>query len=222
MSFLRILSFLFIFAIAVQHSHGGSPLGVTHMLPSPKTLPAGVFVYGTSLAFGVTDRFQVGTNLHALLSDIPNLNSQLSLYHSDDWALALTVGASQYDVEDVYGNKLATIDTYTSGLVLGVALSDKVAWTNGVEYAWRYVEGSDANIVISGLFGGTKLQSELGWIYNDGRALDLGVSYDTTFSLWGFGLGHHWDGFHLAIHYYPDADQDKVLPIISGSGAISF
>ncbi|MBL6989238.1 MAG: hypothetical protein ISR65_05650 [Bacteriovoracaceae bacterium] len=201
---------------------GRSALGITHTLPSPYTLPSGVFTYGTSLAYGVTDSIQIGTNLHLLLNSIGNANAKIAIYSDEDLALATNFGWSKYNLDDLSGSKLATVNSYNLGLVFGWAITYKLAWTNGFEYALRKVDGIDSSVVSSGLTLGTRVTSELAWAYSDNNAVAIGATYDTTYSLWGFGISHYLKNFHLGVHYYPKAEQDKYIPIVAGSGSMQF
>jgi hypothetical protein len=229
MKLLKRKALLLVFLL-LPLSAKASPVGVTHMLPSPYTVEAGTLLYGTSLTYGITDFLQVGTNAYQLLNDVPNANAKLSFLDTENWAAAATFEWAELDLENVRGERVATVTQYGPGVVVSTSITDVLSWTNGVKVIRRTVEGSEANAIKSGINQGTTYQSEIGWLYQDApkkgnrggaRALATGISYDTTYKLFGVGISHHWPGFQLGVHYYPGADEKKWIPIIVGGGSIS-
>jgi len=226
--FVVLFSFLFSFL-----SLGGvaAPLGVTHLLPSPYTLPAGAFSYGSSLGYGLTSFLQVGTNLFQLLNDIPNANAKINIVDLEEWAAALTFDWSKFDLTSISGRTVGEVTSYGPGAVLSWGFYETLSWTNGIKLIKRNLTGTELGAEVSGLFEGTRFMSELAWLYDEGgekkeernpKALAFGISYDVTYEIFGFGLSHHWPGFQLGFHYYPSADDDKWFPIINGGGTVYF
>ena len=82
-----------------------------------------------------------------------------------------------------------------------------------------------SQIQSSGLLQGTQVESDFSWAYNPhkstlGNVLSEGISYNSTYNFYGVGLSHHWRGFQLGVHYYPNASNLKVFPIIAGGAVI--
>lgn len=202
----------------------------THLLPSPFTLPAGTFTYGSSLALGVTDFLQIGTDLYRTVFKIYNANLKISLVETYGFALALTGGFETYDASvilDVPSG--SSITSYLPGAVMAFGLTQQLAWFIGGQMNFTNFSGFSAGAFSSGLVRGASVETDLSWAYNrgaqdlgTGNVLSIGASYDLTYKIYGVGLSHHWPGFHLGLHYYPNASTGKILPIIAGGGSMQF
>src|SRR5687768_2647508 len=75
--------------------------GYTHLLPSPFTLRGGTLVYGTEIAYGLTDFFQVGTSLIRNLYQIYNANGKLAIFDNESYALAVSLGWESFNYRDI-------------------------------------------------------------------------------------------------------------------------
>ena len=53
-----------------------------------------------------------------------------------------------------------------------------------------------------------------------GNVLSTGLTYDFTFKIYGVGISHHWSGFQVGLHYYPDASKYRVMPILVGGAVV--
>jgi hypothetical protein len=207
---------------------GSNPLfGYTHLLPSPFTLPAGRFVFGTDIALGITDFFQVGTNLLRNFYQVYNANAKVSLVDYPVFALALTGGWESYNYKDISPlNPDLRIQSWLPGMVMAFEVMPKVALFTGANLNLSQVTLQTSGVQTSGYIRGSTVQSDISWAYNPpkkkglGNVLSGGVSYDINYALLGVGLSHHWSGFHFGLHYYPNADRYKVQPILSGGGAV--
>lgn len=231
MQSIRRVSFFLIFLLSFsqysQYSWANeSALGYTHILPSPFTLRAGQLVYGSYVAFGVTDFLQVGTNLYRDFQKVYNADAKVSIYRDPTWAGALTLGFESFSLRDVdSSNPDLDVTTWRPGAVAGVSLSSAVAWYFGGTLRFSDVSFDEGSIQTSSSLRGATVGSDLSWKYGSStdrgsNALTLGVSYDATYELFGIGASHHWPGFQLGVHVYPNADSDRYLPIISGGGSV--
>ena len=200
----------------------------THLLPSPFTVPAGRLSYGTDVALGVTDFFQVGSGILRDAYRFYNVNAKLALVDYPEFALALTGSYEFYNYHDISpDNPDLKVTAWQPGIVTAFELFPRFAMFVGGN-----VDISNANLVTNGIqtsgyTHGAQVESDISWAYNPpskkkhyGNVLSAGATYDLTYKIYGIGLSHHWPGFHLGIHYYPNADQYRVLPIIAGGGAI--
>ncbi len=214
-------------AIAASSQHVHPAFGRTHLLPSPLTLPGGMFIYGTDLAFGITDFWQVGTGLLRDVFQIYNANTKLKLFANTDFAFALTFGVDYYNPKrfsSAYPN--VNITAYQPGAVFAMGFHPRVAMFFGANYQYTQVKVPN---VMSGYVRGTRVESDLTFMYSGadrkGRianAVSVGASYDLTYRIYGVGLSHHWPGFQLGLHVYPKASNSKFLPILAGGGSLSF
>lgn len=202
------------------------------MLPSPFTLPAGTLVYGTDLALGLTDFLQVGTNLWLDLGRVYNANVKASLIDQPVFAFALTGAYQTYNLSDFSAlNPDVQVQAYQPGAVAAVELLPSLAWFVGGNLNFTQRTLTTQGVQTSGLVQGARGETDLTWEYSgggsgkrkrQGNALSAGVSYDFSYKLYGVGLSHHWPGFHLGVHVYPDASENKVQPILAGGGSIQF
>ncbi len=199
----------------------------THLLPSPFTLRAGQLVLGTDVALGVTDFFQVGTNLIQDFYQVWNAHAKLSVFDNEAWALGLFTGFQHYNYKSIDDfNPDLKVTSWLPGLTLGYSPYYNLAWFFGGNLNFTNTELKTDMITTSGFVNGARLNTDLSWAYNPkrngvGSVLSSGVSYDLNYRLWGIGVSHHWKGFHLGLHYYPDAKKHRLQPILSGGAAIN-
>lgn len=207
---------------------GENPLfGYTHLLPSPYTLPAGTLVLGTDVGFGVTDFFQVGTNVVRDLYQIYNANAKLSVLDYPEFAAGLTLGYQTFNYKDFDStNPDLRVTSWLPGIVGAFSLLDNLALFGGANLNFTQTDLNRSGLKETGLTRGASLGSDLSWAYNPkkngvGNVLSAGVSYDLTYDLFGFGASHTWPGFKIGLHYYPAADRYKLQPIIAGGAVVN-
>ncbi len=213
--------------IASQTTHAvENPLfGYTHLLASPFTLPAGRIMVGTISGIGITDFLEVDTNLIADFYKIYNGTARLSLLDFPGVAVGLSLGYQSVNLHDLsISNPDASIRSWMPGGVIGMEVVPYLAVFLGGNLFYSNVETTHQGINTSGYLQGAQIESDISWAYNPhqdrtGNVLSGGVSYNTTFDLFGFGVSHHWKGFHFGVHYYPNATNYKILPIIAGGAA---
>lgn len=196
--------------------------GYTHLLPSPFTLPAGRFVIGSTAGVGITDYLQVETDVIANLYQIYNGRARVSLLDFPGFALGASLGYQNVNLKDFSSsNPSLTIRSWMPGAVLGLEVLPGVALFMGGRLFYSNIETSSLPAIqTSGLLQGGQIESDLSWAYQSnedrfGNVLSGGVTYNTTFEFYGVGISHHWKGFQLGLHYYPNATQLKVVPIAS-------
>lgn len=202
--------------------------GYPHLLSSPYTLPAGTLIFGTDVAYGVTDFLQVGTQLLSNFYKVYNANAKISFIDYPDFAFALTGGWQRYNYKDIaVANPDVSVESWQPGVVTAVAVLPSLAWFVGGNLNFTQATLITDSIVTSGYTQGAAVESDLAFAYNPkkkriGNVLSAGVSYDLTYKLLGVGISHHWPGFHFGVHYYPAADQYPLRPIIAGGGTMQF
>lgn len=223
--------------------------GYTHLAPSPRTLPAGRLVYGTELALGVTDFLQIGTNVVRDVYKFYNANARLSLVDVPGFALSPFVGFETYNYRDISDtNPDLRVTSWLPGAVAALGVTEQLAWFFYGNLNFTKTELVTSGIKTSGLIRGASLGTDFSWAYNMqfeeegprpgtlkgarpkklsrgarvGNVLSAGMTYDLTYKIVGLGLSHHWPGFHLGLHYFPNADRARLLPIVSGGGTVDF
>lgn len=198
----------------------------THLTPSPFTLPAGRIILGTDVAFGVTDFLQVGTRLINDFFKIYNANAKLSLLDYKQFAMGLTLGVQTYNLHDINSsNPDLQVTSWQPGAVTAFELLPYVALFVGGNLNMTQTTLNRDGLRTSGYAQGAVINTDLSWAYNPhkdrvGNVLSGGLSYDFTYKLFGMGVSHHWKGFHVGLHYYPNATENKVLPILSGGAVV--
>jgi len=203
---------------------GGNPLfGHPHMQGSPLTLPAGRVVAGSSAAIGLTDFAEVGTNVVSDLYQVYNASAKVQLLSTPDVAAAISAGYQSYNPRNLVAtNPDMTITSWQPGATVAFALDPRLAAFVGGYYnsTTATLTGTSATSYAHGTTSG----ADLAWAYSPGKkslgnVLAVGATYDFDYQLYGVGLTHYWRTLRLGIHYYPNATQSKVLPIIAGSAA---
>jgi hypothetical protein len=223
-------------SVAPVESDAAEIFGYTHMQSSPLTLSAGRLAIGTSVAYGVTDFLQIGTNVIDDIYKIANVNAKLGMVELEEFALAPTVVFQTYNLHDIVDTN-PDLRTYSwlPGLTAAFAVSSNFAIFAGGNLNYSHPEPKTENIVKSGYYRGAQIGSDLSLAYNSaaggsskkrqpsassgiGNVVSAGVTYDLTYKVFGIGLSHHWPGFRLGAHVYPNADRNQVMPIV-GVGA---
>ena len=200
----------------------------THMLPSPFTLPAGRLVLGTQFAYGLTDFLQIGTDVFRDFYKIYNANAKVSLLDFPEYATALTLGFEHYNYKDIdSGNPDLKVTSWQPGAVTSLEVMPYVAWFFGGHLNFSQTTLRTESIKTSGLVRGYNAETDLSWAYNPhpkkksmGNVLSGGVTYDFSYKIYGVGISHHWPGFHVGVHYYPNASKYKLAPILAGGAVV--
>src|SRR5688500_13701862 len=82
---------------ALASEHANPQFAFTHMQPSPFTLPAGRVIVGTQLALGITDFFQIGTDVYRDYLGYFNANAKVAFVDREEFAFALTGDVEHYN-----------------------------------------------------------------------------------------------------------------------------
>jgi hypothetical protein len=233
--------------VAPSVSHATNPLfGYTHMLPSPRTLPAGRLAYGTTFAYGITDFFQVSSGVLRDFYKFFNAEAKVSLVDLPGFALSPYVGWESYNYHNISdSNPDLAVMSYLPGMVAAIELDPTLAWFIGGNLNFTKTQLVTSGIETSGYIQGATGGSDLSWAYNYeggeetpqprrgrassrarrsavGNVLSAGVTWDFTYKIFGVGISHHWPGFHLGVHYYPSVTHYPVQPIVAGGGSFDF
>ncbi|HRK03181.1 MAG TPA: hypothetical protein PLH57_11000 [Oligoflexia bacterium] len=257
MTVLRTLLFFSLFSVAgaAATSHrafAGKIFAFPHLLPSPFTLPAGQLSYGTEVALGITDFFQVGTNILRDAYRIFNANARLCMIDLPAFAFSPFVSFESFNYRHIdSSNPDLRVTSWMPGAVAAFEISQTFALFTGGNVNITKTPLIEQNLTTSALLKGATIQSDLAWAYQAvgygaaapkkikstediepdrlpkpirgkhlGNVLSGGVSYDLNYKLFGLGISHHWQGFHLGVHYYPKASKFPLQPIVSGGGSL--
>lgn len=222
---------LLISSLSFASDRANPQFGYTHMQASPFTLPGGRVVLGTQSAIGITDFFQIGTDVYRDYLGYLNVNAKVAFVDREEFAFALTGDFEHYNLEDIHSsNPDVQVTSWHPGLVVSAALMDTLALTTGFQLNITEQDvgaAEDAGLETSGLTQGARVGADLSWAYNPrtkrgtvGNVLAAGLTYDFTYSLVGVGLSHYWPGFKLGFHFYPSADENRLQPILMGGAVI--
>ena len=217
--------FIFLINLTSAKAYENPLFGYTHLLPSPFTLHAGKFAVGTSAGVGITDSLELDTNLLLDLVKIYNARLRYSLLDFPGFSVGVFLGFQSTNLSDLSSfNPALTVNAWMPGAVIGMEITPDLAIFMGgnLFYPNQTIDASSLNT--AGYFQGRQIEADLSWAYHStetelGNVLSAGVNYNSTFDLYGYGISHHWKGFHLGVHYYPTATELKIQPIIAG-GAV--
>lgn len=195
-----------------------------HLSPSPLTLPAGRLLLGTQVSYGVTDFLQLQTDLLRDLYGFYNAGVKLQIWDTELAAVALTLGFETYNPNDFCAScSSVQITSWQPGVAVALLAIDRLAWFGAANLNYQKFDVTLAEGTSHSSIRGARLSSDLAWAYHPptqkrdiSNVLAAGVSYDFSYGLFGIGLSHHWPGFQVGFHYYPNADQRKILPILVG------
>ncbi len=195
-------------------------LNHTHLLPSPFTLPAGRVMIGSLTGIGITDFFELQTHLLANFYNAYNLQLRASMIDSPTSAASLSIGFSYMNF-----SSNQHISAWLPGGVVGIEIAPHLAFFFGGNLFLSNLPSTSQSVQTSGFLQGGQIETDLSWAYDVksnrlGNVVSMGFTYDTTFQFYGFGLSHHWMGFHLGIHYYPNVNENHVQPILSGTATV--
>lgn len=186
-------------------------LSRTHILNSPITLPHMTLAYGTSLAMGLFDRFEISTNIFSDFVEVYNFQLKYNWFKSHQFASAISFGYKSYLTK-----------SYNPGIVFSYAPIDELAFITGGNL--MLATSSDYKTkTINAFFPGHTTNFEIAYMYDgrtNGKSIAIGSSYDFTYKLFGYGISHHWKSFQLGVHVVPKAKESDIMPIIVAGGAV--
>ncbi len=227
--FIIIIGLIFSIQSHATERHFNPLFSQSHLLPSPYTLSAGQFVYGSQLALGITDFLQISTDFLRDLFQIYNAQLKVNLVDTSLFAWTLSLGFQTFNYQDIdSSNPAIQITSYRPGTVFAFGLGSRVAWFLGGS-ADLSNQKKSTNVQTSGFVQGHVIESDWSFAYKTkddepeyGYAIAVGGSYDLTYKLIGVGLSHHWPSFRIGVHYYINADRSRILPLITGGGTLFF
>lgn len=200
--------------------------GYTHLLPGPFNLRQGDWVFGSTVAYGLFDALELSTNVVRTIQQQWNIQAKVPLIEYPTFMTTAYVAfesSNPHTIDD--SNPDNRQSRWQPGLVTAFEIEDNLAFFLGGNFDF----GADPVPVTTttGYLKGARVEADLSWLYNPqssrlGRnALSMGVTYDTTYELLGFGVTHHWDSFTLGVHYTL-ADRSRFLPIFGFQVAARF
>lgn len=201
----------------------------THLLPNPINLPAGSWVLGTTAAYGVTDFFQVSTDVTRLIFRHWNAQAKVPLVEYPTFIASAFVNFSHFNYHHLdSANPSVARTSWQPGLVTGYEINDDQVFFVGGNFDLTKDEVPANYREKSGYARGAQIEADWTWLYNPptsrlaDNAISAGATYDFTYKIVGVGMTHHWPTFQLGFHYYLNADHYKFLPIVNVTAGISF
>jgi len=200
--------------------------GHTHMLASPFTLPAGRVTFGSTAAIGVTDFFDLSTNVVRDIFQIFNLTARFSLVDTEKFAFGVFVGSQAFNFRSMdSANPDLWQTSVLPGAVAGVEILPRLALMVGGNLTFTNPAPTSSGVTTHiAYLQGAQVESDLSWAYAPsarslGNVISVGATYDFTYGIYGIGLSHHFPGLHVGLHYYPRSPGYQVYPIISGGAS---
>lgn len=209
---------------------GSNPIfAFTHLLPSPLTLPAGRLEIGSGVAYGLFGWAQVGTDLVGDIYQIFNLDAKVKLIDYPRFTLGADAVFETFNYQSFNSaNPDLRVNAWLPGLTLGYEVAPRLAVFVGANLNVTH-EQIPSVLQTSGYVHGAQLETDVSYAYNPppesgylGNVVAAGYTYDMTYRISGIGISHYWRGFKLGIHYYLNANQDRILPIIGVGTVVDF
>jgi hypothetical protein len=198
----------------------------THLLPSPLNIPKGSYVFGSTVAYGLFDSFEISTNVMRTISQQWNFRAKVPLVEYPTFIASAfvdytTFNANHYDES----NPDEWTKRWQPGLVTGYEITPDIAFFLGGNFSFG--KATNPIMTTSGYLHGATANMEWSWMYNPStsrlgnNAISLGIKYDFTYSMLGFGFTHHWKAFELGVHY-TFADRSRFLPMFGFNVGANF
>ncbi len=193
----------------------------THLLPSPFVLSQGTWVLGTSVAYGLFDFLQISTNVARTFRQQWNIQAKVPLIEYPTFVASAFVNYELYNPSNIdVSNPDVWLRRWLPGIVTAYELNPDMA----IFFGGNFNFGNDSAPVLttSGYLRGAQVNAEWSYLYNPvssrlgNNAISVGVKYDLTYEMFGFGFTHHWRSFEAGLHY-TFADRERFLPIFGFS-----
>lgn len=203
---------------------GSNPIfAYTHLLSSPLTLPGGRLVIGTQVAYGILGFFQAGTDLVRDIYQVYNVGAKLKVVDTPSFTLAATAEYETFNYNTIAPtNPSLQVTSWLPGLVAGIEVLPQVAWFVGGNLNILSQNLITSGVQTSGYVHGSQVESDLSWMFLPGFAIATGLTYDLTYRVVGYGVSTYLKTIKLGVHYYANADQYRVMPILAGGVALDF
>lgn len=209
---------------------GSNPIfAFTHLLPSPLTIPAGRLVIGSEVAYGLFGWAQIGTGIVEDIFQVFNVDARVRLIDFPRFALGAGATFETYNLQN-YGsaNPDLRVNSWLPGITAAYEVAPRMAVFVGGNLNITH-EQIPSVLQTSGYVQGAQLETDFSYAYNPprrpgsiGNVIAGGVTYDMTYRITGVGISHYWPGFRLGFHYFLNASQNRLLPIIAGGTLVEF
>lgn len=164
--FKIILFILALLTIEIPPAKAAKIFGYPHLLPTPFTLPAGTLTYGTDVSLGVTDFFQVSTNVLRDFYRIFNANAKLGLIDLPSFAFSPYVGFETFNYRHIdSSNADLRVTSWMPGAVAAFEISPTFALFTGGNLNITKTPLIEENLTTSALLRGATIQSDIAWAY---------------------------------------------------------
>ncbi len=213
----RVVSIVILTAVIVVSAFGiideDHRLTDAHSIPTAYTLNEGEVLLGIGpLAYGITDNFQIGTNLLADIFGVFNANLKYNLLDKPGFGLAGGAGWAYFKLGDDSFNSI-NLSANAS-----FPLSEAFKIHLGANYAIIPNFNIDSTEVTGSAAYGTSVPVNIEVNLSKHSAILAGAGYDLSFEAFSVGASylHSWEKFNLQLgaHYSAGDGWDYVMPVL--------
>ena len=217
----KMIAVMLVLAVAgsafAQVGFQGRPITNNLNAPTGYTLNQGEFAVGIGpIGFGLSDNFQVGTNILLFLFQIYNANVKVNLMESETMAVAAGLEFSTFnlsvDADDV------GFTSYSPYAAVSLAMGENTKVHVGGQYSYFSGESEIDDAEVEGSSTGTSVFGGIEHSLSHKTKFLAEAGYDITFE--GFRAGgavlFGWEKFRLklGVNYFKAGDLSFTLPVI--------
>jgi len=208
------------FGAYAEKGFDGRPITNNISMPTGFTLNRGEFIVGLgNIGFGISDRFQVGTNVLLYLVQDYNANVKYSLIKTEDKALSVGFKFHRFDLS-VFGSD-STFTSFSPFASFSTKISQNTLLHLGAQYSSFSGDAEIEDAVVEEASEGTSVSLGIEHRFSSKTRFLAETGYDATFK--GFRVGAAvlwgWKSFRLKLggrYFKPKGiDEGFISPVIS-------
>ncbi len=209
------------FGAYAEKGFDGRPITNNISMPTGFTLNRGEFKVGLgNIGFGISDRFQVGTNVLLYLVQDYNINAKYSLIKNENRALAVGLKLHRFDMDVFFGGETA-FTSFTPFASFSTKISKNTLVHLGAQYSSFSGDVDIEDAVTEAASEGTSVSLGIEHRFSRKTRFLAETGYDSTFK--GFRVGAAvlwgWKSFRLKLggrYFKPKGiDEGFISPVIS-------
>jgi len=216
--FVMLMSVMVVMGFTVESGFKGRPIEDIVVMPTGYTLGKGEFTLGLgSIGYGLSDQFQLGTNVLLFLFQDYNVNAKFSFFKTENNALALGLSLHHFDLPVFDADEQFT--AFSPYISYSSRIGEKTMLHIGGQYSHYSgdfdIGDAKASITSAGSSASLGVEYDLG---KNSKAM-AETGYDLTFK--GFRVGgallFGWTSFRLKLgvnYFAPNGDNNYIMPVI--------